>query len=32
MLPDGMQEVTVGITPGQRVVRNALEFQNTVEQ
>jgi cobalt-zinc-cadmium efflux system membrane fusion protein len=32
MLPDGMQEVIVGITPGQRVVRNALEFQNTVEQ
>jgi cobalt-zinc-cadmium efflux system membrane fusion protein len=32
MLPDGMQEISLGVTPGQRVVRNALEFQNTVEQ
>jgi cobalt-zinc-cadmium efflux system membrane fusion protein len=32
MLPGAMQEVTLGITPGQRVVLNALEFQNTVEQ
>jgi cobalt-zinc-cadmium efflux system membrane fusion protein len=32
MLPGGMQEVVKGITPGQQVVANALEFQNTVEQ
>jgi len=32
MLPGGMQEVVSGITPGQQVVANALEFQNTVEQ
>jgi cobalt-zinc-cadmium efflux system membrane fusion protein len=32
MLPGGMQEVVTGITPGQQVVANALEFQNTVEQ
>jgi membrane fusion protein, heavy metal efflux system len=32
MLPGGMQEVFSGIGPGQRVVVNALEFQNTVEQ
>jgi cobalt-zinc-cadmium efflux system membrane fusion protein len=32
MLPDSMQEVILGITPGQQVVANALEFQNTVEQ
>jgi cobalt-zinc-cadmium efflux system membrane fusion protein len=32
MLPGGMQEIVAGMTPGQRVVRNALEFQNTVEQ
>ncbi len=32
MLPGGMQEVTSGIKPGQQVVANALEFQNTVEQ
>jgi|SRR5579863_923653 len=32
MLPDGMQEIVSGVNPGQRVVRNALEFQNTVEQ
>lgn len=32
MLPDGMQEVVSGIAPGQQVVANALEFQNTVEQ
>ena len=31
MLPGGMQEVVSGITPGQQVVANALEFQNTVE-
>jgi membrane fusion protein, heavy metal efflux system len=31
MLPNGMQEVVSGITPGQQVVANALEFQNTVE-
>ncbi len=32
MLPGSMQEVTSGIAPGQQVVGNALEFQNTVEQ
>jgi len=32
MLPGNMQEVLSGISPGQEVVANALEFQNTVEQ
>jgi membrane fusion protein, heavy metal efflux system len=32
MLPGGMQEIVSGISPGQQVVSNALEFQNTVEQ
>jgi cobalt-zinc-cadmium efflux system membrane fusion protein len=32
MLPGGMQEVISGIAPGQQLVTNALEFQNTVEQ
>ena len=32
MLPDGMQEVLSGIAPGQQVLTNALEFQNTAEQ
>jgi len=32
MLPGNMQEVVSGITPGQQVVANALEFQNTVQQ
>jgi len=32
MLPGGMQEIISGITPGQQVVGNALEFQNTAEQ
>ena len=32
MLPENMQEVLSGISPGQKVVANALEFQNTVEQ
>ena len=32
MLPDGMQAVLSGISPGQQVVSNALEFQNTAEQ
>lgn len=32
MLPGNMQEVLSGIAPGQQVVANALEFQNTVEQ
>jgi membrane fusion protein, heavy metal efflux system len=31
-LPDKMQEILSGITPGQQVVSNALVFQNTVEQ
>jgi cobalt-zinc-cadmium efflux system membrane fusion protein len=32
MLPGSMQEVFSGVSPGQHVVLNALEFQNTVEQ
>jgi cobalt-zinc-cadmium efflux system membrane fusion protein len=32
MLPGGMQEVILGIAPGQQVVANALEFQNSAEQ
>ena len=32
MIPPGMQEVTSGIKPGDRVVANALVLQNTVEQ
>lgn len=32
MLADNMQEIKSGIAPGQRVVTNALELQNTVEQ
>jgi cobalt-zinc-cadmium efflux system membrane fusion protein len=32
MLPGAMQTIRSGITPGQQVVANALEFQNTVEQ
>jgi membrane fusion protein, heavy metal efflux system len=32
MLPDNMQEVLSGIAPGQQLVANALQFQNTVEQ
>jgi cobalt-zinc-cadmium efflux system membrane fusion protein len=32
MLPGGMQEVVSGIAPGQQIVANALEFQNTVQQ
>jgi cobalt-zinc-cadmium efflux system membrane fusion protein len=32
LLPGNMQEVTSGIDPGQLVVRNALELQNTAAQ
>jgi cobalt-zinc-cadmium efflux system membrane fusion protein len=32
MLPGNMQEIVTGLTLGQQVVTNALEFQNTVEQ
>jgi membrane fusion protein, heavy metal efflux system len=32
MLPDGMQEILSGISPGQQVVSNALELQNSVDQ
>jgi cobalt-zinc-cadmium efflux system membrane fusion protein len=32
MLPGNMQEVVGGIKPGDRLIRNALVFQNTVEQ
>jgi membrane fusion protein, heavy metal efflux system len=32
MLPGAMQEVISGVAPGQHVVLNSLEFQNTVEQ
>ncbi len=31
-LANNMQEILSGIQPGQQVVRNALVFQNTVEQ
>jgi len=32
MLPGGMQEISSGLTAGQQVVSNALEFQNSAEQ
>lgn len=32
MLPGDMQEILSGIQPGDQVVKNALVFQNTVEQ
>jgi cobalt-zinc-cadmium efflux system membrane fusion protein len=32
MLPDGMQDIFTGIKPGDKVISNALVFQNTVEQ
>jgi cobalt-zinc-cadmium efflux system membrane fusion protein len=32
MLPDNMQEIRSGLSPGQQVVRNALVLQATVEQ
>jgi membrane fusion protein, heavy metal efflux system len=32
MLPGDLQEIVSGIAPGERVVANALEFQNTAEQ
>ncbi len=32
MLPGGLQAVTGGLAPGQAVVRNALELQNTAAQ
>jgi cobalt-zinc-cadmium efflux system membrane fusion protein len=32
MLPGNMQEILTGLTPGDQVVTNALEFQNTVQQ
>ena len=32
MLPNGMQEIVSGVTPGEHVVLNALQLQNTVEQ
>jgi hypothetical protein len=32
MLPDGKQEIISGLAPGQQVVTNALELQNSVEQ
>jgi cobalt-zinc-cadmium efflux system membrane fusion protein len=32
MLPGGLQEVVSGIAPGQAVIANALEFQNTVQK
>jgi cobalt-zinc-cadmium efflux system membrane fusion protein len=31
-LPEGMQEVVSGLPPGAQVVRDALTFQNTVDQ
>ena len=32
MLPNNVQEILSGLTPGQQVVTNALELQNTAEQ
>lgn len=32
MLSGGMQEIKSGISPGQKIVANALEFQNAAEQ
>jgi membrane fusion protein, heavy metal efflux system len=32
MLPGSMQEILSGLAPGQQVVSNALEFQNSAEQ
>ena len=32
MLAGSTQEIISGIAPGQQVVANALEFQNSVEQ
>jgi cobalt-zinc-cadmium efflux system membrane fusion protein len=32
MLPEKMQEIATGVHPGQRVVANALELQNTLGQ
>ncbi len=32
MLPQNMQEITSGLSPGDKVVANALVLQNTVEQ
>ena len=32
MLPEGLQEILKGVSAGQKVVANALEFQNTAEQ
>jgi cobalt-zinc-cadmium efflux system membrane fusion protein len=32
MLPGSMQEIVSGLAPGQQVVGNALEFQNSAEQ
>jgi cobalt-zinc-cadmium efflux system membrane fusion protein len=32
MLPGNLQELLSGLEPGQRLVSNALVFQNTVEQ
>jgi cobalt-zinc-cadmium efflux system membrane fusion protein len=32
MLPGGLQEILSGLRPGQQVVANALEFQNSAEQ
>jgi cobalt-zinc-cadmium efflux system membrane fusion protein len=32
MLPGNMQEILSGLAPGDHVVTNALEFQNTVQQ
>ena len=32
MLPKQLQEITSGLKPGDQVVSNALDLQNTVEQ
>jgi hypothetical protein len=32
MLAEGMQEIVSGVSPGQTLVSNALEFQNSVQR
>jgi cobalt-zinc-cadmium efflux system membrane fusion protein len=32
MLPGNMQEILTGLAPGDQIITNALEFQNTVQQ
>jgi cobalt-zinc-cadmium efflux system membrane fusion protein len=32
MIPGGLQEIVAGLKPGEKVIQNALVFQNTAEQ